>query len=284
MTNELKSVLDNTYDLSYRPASGDTSYYCLDILYSTLGEGGKVQSVANWRGGFRRTVDGIDADGAVQETIVWQRSGRRERDAGSPFGDEWEPLGFFEGFTYPFSAEDDYPDFQPDYSGFPSDEAGWPLGWNALLMTVDAHVEFDYLRSRRHGAIDKLRTIGDTCVTPDSDHPYRLALPPMVDVPAFTKRNLRNTFEGLGKVNGAACAIIAFTMEVSPFQMSIGGTAFDCSSAFRGTISVNLADGSVEHGEFDEFVMGAAGPVYPRYEIRRIDEAAWQGGTFDLVF
>ena len=283
MTGELTSVLDASYDLSYRPAPGSSGYYCLDILYRTLGDGGKVKGVENWRGGFRRRVDRVDPDSAVRETITWKHAVKRDRGADGPFG-EWQALDFAEDFTYPFCAEDDYPKFQPDYAGFPRDEATWPLGWNVLLLTVDAHFEFDFLRSRRHGAIDRLRRIGDTCLTPDTDHPFRLELPPMVDVPAFTKRNLRNTFIGLAPAGGEACGIVAFGMDVSPFQMTIAGQTFDVSSIFRGTLTMRLDNGTLEHGEFDEFVMGAAGPVYPRYEIRRIDEPTWLVGTADLVF
>jgi hypothetical protein len=283
MTDEPTPVLDATYDLSYRPAPGSSSYFCLDILYRSIGDGGAVKGVENWRGGFRRSVDRIDPDGAVRETITWKHTVKRDRGADTPFG-EWQALDFADDFTYPFCAEDDYPDFQPDYSVFPRGEDTWPLGWNVLLLTVDAHFEFDFLRSRRHGAIDRLRRIGDSCLTPDTDHPFRLELAPVVDVPAFTKRDLRNTFIGLAAAGGEACGIVAFGMEVSPFQMTIGGHTFDVSSIFRGTLTIRLGDGSLEHGEFDEFVMGATPPVYPRYEIRRIDEATWQGGTGHLVF
>ena len=283
MTDELTSVLGATYDLSYRPAPAAASYYCLDILYRSIGDEGKVKGVENWRGGFRRAVDTVDPDGAVRETITWKHASRRERGADTPFG-EWQLLDFAEDFTYPFCAEDDYPDFQPDYSGFPRGEATWTLGWNVLLLTVDAHFEFDFLRSRRHGGIDRLRQVGDTCLTPDTDHPFRLELPPMVDVPGFTKRNLRNTFVGLTSAGGEACGVVAFGMDVSPFEMTIGGHSFGISSIFRGTLTMRLDDGSLEHGEFDEFVVSANGPVYPRYEIRRIDEATWQGGIGDLDF
>lgn len=283
MKDELSSVLDAPYDLAYRPTPGSSGYYCLDILYRSLDAGGNVAEIENWRGGFKRTVDTIDPNGSVRETITWKHAGKRSRAAESPFA-AWERLDFAQDFTYEFCAEDDYADFRPDYSSFPNGKSTWQLGWNMLLLTVDAHFEFDFLRSQRHGAIDRLRRVGDTCTTPDTGLPFRLTLPPMVEVPAFTKRNLRTAFQGLTQVDGVACGIVAFTMDVSPFQITIGAATSACSSFFRGTLSVNLGDGSLEHGEFDEFVAGTSGPVYPRYEIRRIHESTWHGGTYDLTF
>jgi hypothetical protein len=278
-----ESALVADYDLAYRPKVGTSSFYCLDIIYRHLDEGGRVKGVDNWRGGFRRQVDSVDPDGSVHETISWKHVGKRERGTDPSFGG-WQVLDWAHDFTYPFSAESDYSDFHWGYESFPRGEDDWLLGWNALLLTVDAHFEFDFLRSRRHGAIDKLRKVGDTLIVPDSDHPFWLGLPPVVDVPAFTKRGLRNTFLGLGRTSGVDCAVIAFGMDVSPFEMTIAGTTAEVSSIFRGTLHVNLNDGALEHGEFDEFVVGARDATFPRYEIRRITESSWDGGTYDLAF
>lgn len=278
-----QSALAATYDLTYRPKAGTSSFHCMDINYRRLGDGGRVASVDNWRGGFRRQVDAVADDGSVQETITWKHVGTRVQAADQPFP-EWTVLDWAHDFTYPFGAESDYSDFHWSYDSFPRDETTWPLGWNVLLLTVDAHFEFDFLRSKRHGAIDRLTKVGDSLIVPDSDHPFWLGLPPIVDVPAFSKRNLRNTFLGLGRANGVDCGVVAFGMDVSPFQVVIMGETFDTSSIFRGTLHVNLEDGVLEHGEFDEFVIGAQGPVFPRYEIRRIDEATWERGTYDLTF
>jgi hypothetical protein len=277
-----RTALAGSYDLTYRPQPGTSSFHCLDIIYRQIGEGGVVKGVENWRGAFRREIDSVDTDRGVTETITWKHVGRRERTAEPPYG-EWQAIDWAHDFSYQFRAESDYSDFHWGYESFPRDESTWPLGWNVLLLTVDAHFEFDFLRSKRHGAIDQLTKVGDSLLTPDSDRPFWLGLPPVVDVPAFTKRNLRSTFIGLGRANNVDCGVIAFGMDVSPFEMTIAGATVSISSIFRGTLHVNLEDGVLEHGEFDEFVVGARDSVFPRYEIQRIDRATWEHGPQDLA-
>jgi hypothetical protein len=274
--------LTDTFDLTYRPTVGELSYYSLDILYRSIGDAGSVAGVENYRGVFRRSVDDV-VPGRVSETITWRHIGRREGSGDSGLS-PWDVIDWAEGFSYPFDAEAAYDDFHWGYDSFPRDDASWLVSWNVLLLTVDAHFEFDFLRSRRHGAIEQLRHVGDSVLTPDSDHPFWLGLPPVVDVPGFTKRNLRTTFVGLTVRDGTPCALLDFGMDVSPFQMTIAGTTLDVSSIFRGTLHVRLDDGSLQYGEFDEVVMRKDAPVYPCYELRRVDEHAWENGTLLPTF
>jgi hypothetical protein len=264
--------LEATYDLSYRPKVGDTSYYRLDIVYRTLDGQGLTAKKENYRGDFRRAVQSVEGSGRVVEEITWQNVARREVEGDADFG-PLEPIEWAQGFSYPFSAEDSYKDFHWGYDSFPRDL----VGWNVLLLTVDAHFEFDFLRSSHHGAIEKLRRIGDAVVTPDSGTPFWLGLPPLVDVPAFNKQNLRNTFQALTHKLGAPCGVIAFDMDPSPFEMDFAGTKVAVSSSFAGTLTVRLSDGALEHGEFLEFVFGMpdAVCVSPCYEIVRIDESEY---------
>jgi len=266
-------ALRQEFDLRYRPKVGDESFYRLDIVYRTLEELGTYSAREGYRGDFKRAVDSVGSDGAVRETITWNNVCRREAKGDEPFG-PWEHLGWADGFQYAFSAEDSYDDFHWNYEDFPKDQ----IGWFVLLLTVDAHFEFDFLRSTRHGAIERLRRLGDVVVAPDSNTPFWLGLPPIMDVPAFNKQNLRTTFEALTARNGHHCAQLRFQMDQSPFEMIAGGTTIQASSTFEGTISVRLDDGSLEHGEFLEYVFQSIGTASPIYDISRIDEASYLKG------
>jgi hypothetical protein len=263
-------TLTRDFDLRYRPKVGDVGYYRLDIVYRSLDSLGAVTTRENWSGVFRRAVDAIDASGKVTETITWRDAGRRFADAGGQYG-EREVQEWAEGFTYTFSAEDGYEDFHWDTENFPKDL----YGWNVLLLQLDAHFEFDFLRSSRHGAIEKLTRVGDTVLTPDSNTPFWLGLPGVIDVPAFNKQNLRTTFVGLTRCHDAPCALLQFDMDTSPFSSEMMGMEIDSSSQFAGTLKVRLSDGALEEGEFLEWVFAMGGVINPSYTIERIDRSAF---------
>jgi hypothetical protein len=266
-------ILVDEHDLSYRPKVGDTSYYHLNIIYRSLDERGLVASRENYAGDFRRVVTSSDPS-RVDEQITWRNIIHR---TGEGLTAPWTPTGTFDWakeFSYAFSGEDDHEDFfKWDFSGFPRDLDGW----NVLLLAVDAHFEFDYLRSSRHGAIGTLRRIGDEIVGPDSDKPFRIPFLPLIEVPAFTKRNMRTRFEGLTLREGKPCALLSFNMDPSPFTMTMGGNEMQSTSTFAGTLDVRLTDGALEHGQFLEWVFTTIGVVSPMYEITRIEASGFEG-------
>lgn len=274
----MNALLTREYDLSYRPQLGSPSFYVMDIVYRHAGPA-RQTSVENYRGVFVRTPAAATS-GGVAETVVWRHIGHREGPGPEEIG-EWQRVEWADAFTYEFNAEQDYDDYHWSYDSFPRD-ANWLVSWNVALLTLDAHFEFDFLRSRRHGAIDRLRRVGDSVLTPDSDRPFWLGFPPMVDVPAFTKRGLRSTFLGLARSGGEDCGVLGFAMDPSPFEMTVAGTTTEASSSFRGTMHIRLTDGSLERGEFDECVVGANEYVYPRYTIRQVDRMTWEQGGFAI--
>jgi len=269
----ISDALAAEYDLRYRPAPGERFFYQLDIVYRSLAEDG-LRRLENYRGIFDRAVEGVSQDGRAQETITWRRVGRREAAGTSGYG-PWEYPEFAQNLSYPFSAEDDYNEFHWQYDALPRDDATWLTSWNVVLLTVDTHFEFDFLRSTRHGGIERLRRVGDSVICPDASHTFWLGLPPVVDVPAFSKPNLQLRFAGLSRRGGHDCGLLEFSMGPNQFEMLTAGQRQQMSSSFRGTISVRLADGSLQHGEFDEYVLNPAGCTSPRYEITRLDNPEW---------
>jgi hypothetical protein len=261
-------VLQDDYDLSYRPDVGDTTFHRLDIVYRTLNDRGLPANLENFRGDLRRVVNAVEASGRVVETITWRNIARRVAEDGEHYGAP-ESFDWAKEIEYIFSAEDSHEDFfNWDIDKLPRDLNGW----NVLLLAVDAHFEFDFLRSERHGAITKLRRIGDTVVAPDTDKPFAINFAPLIECPAFTKRNMRTTFVGLTVRNGHHCALLSFDMDPSPFDMKFGEVDMQVTSTFSGTLTVRLTDGVLEHGEFLEWVFNGAACISPVYEITRIEQ------------
>jgi hypothetical protein len=264
-------VLEETYDLRYRPRPGEASDYRVGIVYRSLDARGAVLRREAYEGRFRRDVEAVLPDGRVQERITWRGAARREARGEEPFGDA-EPLPYLEGFAYPFSAEDGYEEYHWQHERFPRDMTGW----FAMLLTIDAHFEFDFLRSSRHGAIERLRRIGDSVLAPDSGKPFAIHFLPLFDVPGFTKQDLRTTFAGLTRHGDEPCALLAFSTGMSTFEIVAGGATIPCTSRFSGTLKVRLSDGALEHGEFTEWVFNPAAASSgvacnsPVYEINRL--------------
>jgi hypothetical protein len=265
-------LLDREFDLSYRPRPGDTSFYRLQIDYQMLGNDGMVASKDHYQGDMRRVVDGV-ANGRVDETITW----RNILNCAGMADDATEtPLGFADGFAYRFCSEDTHADFfaRADPSAFPRDM----FGWNAFLLMVDAHFEFDFMRSNRHGLVSRLRRIGDRVHTADSDVPFDFEWDPVIRIPGFTKRDGWAELRGLTVTDATPCALLSFGIGVSPFRSQMFGSdaSMDSSTTFAGSLAIRLTDGALFGGAFDERVFGVGMPtVFASYEIARVGEADW---------
>ncbi|MGH2785555.1 MAG: hypothetical protein ACRDJ1_09850 [Actinomycetota bacterium] len=270
----LDEFLDQEYDLSIRSKPGDTSYYRETVLYRHLNDRGLPLWRELYQGDLRRVVDSVDAEGAAHETITWKNVIRRFGNDEDPLGPA-EPLTWADGYEYQFCVETPQPEWSIE---------GWPndlIGWGVHCLVIDAHYEYDFLRSTEHGAIGKLRRIGDVVAPPDDERPFPIHFGPFIEVPAFTKRNLRTRFTGLTRKNGEACGILAFDMDASPFHMFMQGNRVDLTPRFSGTLTVRLDDGALEHGQFVEWVMTEGKMISPVYEISRIEKSDYESGSIE---
>jgi hypothetical protein len=282
------SILEREFDLRYRPPVGTSNYYRYQDIFRTLDPLGMPVRTESYLGYFARRVDSSDPD--VRETVTWDGI-RRQVDREEP-----ELLPWTVGYTYSFCAEDSYEDFHWQTGEFPADL----LGFMVLQVVVTAHFEYDYLRSESHGSIGSLRRIGDRVEPGDNDRPFRIALPGWGEVPAFTKRGLVTSFDGLTSVNGHPCALLRLDVDTSPFETIVhgdpevrgtldydhghpelsGDMSLAMSSRFRGTLSARLSDGVLEAGAMLEWVFVAGSfATSPVHSIRRISEEEYASAT-----
>lgn len=277
MKNEtIKNVLNDTYNLALNTPVGDRSVYRLSCVYHDLNEIGVVESTSEIRGRFERVVTGIRDDGGRLEHVTWDQIEYIARPNMAEPALAPIPLEFGNGWNYDFCAEDDYDEFDWKVDGIPKEG----IGWYFLLLTIDAHFEFDFVHTYLHGGIDKRTRIGDAGQMPDSGKSYDILLNPAVSACRFNRTDFRNEFVGLTVYDGEPCAIVGFDLGVSPFFMEVKGLDptevdprlihLDMSSTFTGKVYVRLSDGALQYGEFTELVMNEdkVGGTHARIRVK----------------
>jgi hypothetical protein len=283
------TLLTKEYDLLPKYKKGGTRYYRLVILYKRLDQMGVVTELTEHRGDFQRVVESVEANGKAYEVITWKNVAERVAtgDAGK-FG-AYKRTSWAEGFSYRFSAEDSYQDFHWNYKSFPPTREGYMT----MILTVDAHFEFDFLRSSSHGSIEKLKRVGDEVQAPDNHQPFSLNFPPLVRKSHMQKNNVGLKFLGLTQVKGETCAIVAHRQGPGYFSLdfaagSNASATMSITSSFWGNLFVRVRDGSLVHGDFIEQVRsqmnipGQAKPVYiatqAEYNIEEISRETYLQG------
>jgi hypothetical protein len=255
----MKSLLSDEYDLRPKYKKGDKRYYRLVILYKRLEPSGKILSMMEHRGDIQRVVETVESNGKAYELITWKNVASRETPEKSSTLGPWKKQSWVEGFSYRFSAEDSHQKFHWNYQSFPKTMEGYL----SLMLTVDAHFEFDYLRSSFHGAIEKLRRIGDEVEAPDSHLTFTIDFPPVVPSSHLQKRNVYTKFIGLTQINGEPCAILAHRQGPGEFSLNLATSptttmSHEITSSFWGNLMVRLSDGGLVHGDFIEHVRSQA--------------------------
>jgi hypothetical protein len=275
--NPAESSAGATYDLVPRYQVGQTSFYRLTITLHLLGDDQTVMSRIQDSADMQREVVQIREDGAAVERITWKNYSRAEGQGRTGPLRELERAPWAEDFNYLFSAEDRHEDFHWDYSAIPVGRMGDAF----MVFTVNAHFEFDFLRSRFHGAIDQLHRVGDSVPVPDTGRRIEISLRATPVLWTFYKRDHTMTFQGLSECEGRPCAVLAFwTWMDVPVGLGEGDQRAERqgNSQFDGHLYVDLRDGSLWRGDFNEWVtLPTLGPTgkelnrfYVEYRMERI--------------
>jgi hypothetical protein len=265
-----------SYDLTPRYQKGQTSFYRMTQTVYFLSEAA-VLSRTRQSADFKREVVEVREDGSAVERITWRHYAMavgqgRKGALGEPERPPWT-----EDFSYLFSAEDSHEDFHWDYSAIPVTA----MGDGFMTYTINAHFEFDFLRSRAHGAIEQLRRVGDSVLVPDTDHPFDIRLRATPQAWTCIKRDHTLTFQGLSECGGHPCAVLEFwtwldvVAHLGEGEQKVDRQGF---TQFDGHLYVDLRDGSLWKGDFNESVtlpiLGATGKevsrLYVEYRIERV--------------
>jgi len=272
---KLKPSLTQTYDLKPKYKQGEVCYQRLVIVYHALDSAGHIVNRNEVRGDLERRVESVLPDGKAYEQIRWKNWASRSAPGATGAYGPYQFYDWAEGFSYRFSAEDPHDKFHWNYEKFPKTMQAYLV----LMHTVDAHFEFDYLRSSYHGAIEKLRRIGDEVEAPDSHQRFTINFPPLVPNSHLDKTNVYTEFIGLTYAGGEPCAILAHRQGPGDFWLDFavgpGQTRrSEITSSFAGNLYVRLSNGTLVHGDFVEWVfskMPGPDPNKPNHQYMRGD-------------
>jgi hypothetical protein len=274
------------YDLRRRATRGDHSHYRIWMTIELLGSRGALMGRYQTRGDFERQVTSVDP---IAERIVWRNVGSRGWDTDKDAYGEHQPLDWAEGFAYDFSPEQAYEELAWDHSHLPKTTEGYTF----VTLQITGHLEFDFLRSARHGRIDALRRPGDTQVPPEDGQRFQIEFPPLSVHSALERRHVRTGFLGLTEADGELCAILDYRQGPQTFTWEnlsdpSAPTAHEVRSWQYGQFVVRTSDGELTEGDFTERAVmtmrplnggqAMTMPVRGMYAIRRISTEEFAEG------
>lgn len=276
-----QQTTERSYDLTPRYQKGQTSFYRFTQTAHFLSETG-VLARTRQSADFKREVVEVREDGSAVERITWRHYAMATGPGRKGALSEPEHPPWAKDFSYLFSAEDSHKDFHWDYSAIPVTA----MGDGFMTYTINAHFEFDFLRSRAHGAIDQLHRVGDSVLVPDTDHPFDIRLRATPQAWTCIKRDHTLTFQGLSVCGGHPCAVLEFWTWLDVVaHLGEGDQKVDRQgfTQFDGHLYVDLRDGSLWKGDFNEWVtlpiLGATGKevsrLYVEYRIGRTTAEAF---------
>lgn len=248
--------LAREYDLSFKDKQGEVDYYKMRTVYYHGNSLGIIQNRDEYIASFKREVLKVDQDSHIVK-FTWKncKSGHSTKPQGEIT--EWKALAFSEGFTYQINFSD------PNYFLSAVDTEPIPktlVGMRFWVKIMDAHAQFEYLRTEPHGAISKVKKIGDRITSPGAYQSGGWDLPPLITDSHFTTGGYETIFTGICLLKGKKCAILEYINTDSTLGCKIQmnpNLVFDQegTSNFWGHIYVDLESGKLIKGDLYEYVV-----------------------------
>lgn len=273
----IETHLAKGYDLSFNDREGDVDYFRMKTIYYHGDHLGIMKDRDEVLGIFQRQVLTVN-----QESFVTKYTWKNVRVGHSPTIKEditeWQHLSFAEGFTYEIDLN------EPSFLLSPVDHTNIPktlLGLRFWVKLMDAHAQFELLRTETHGSISQIKKIGDRVSTPGAHQEGGWDFPPMITESTFANGDYDTMFTGLSIIDGNTCAILEYINADSRLNSKMQVTPKmvfdqDGTSNFWGHIYLDLETGKLIKGDLYEYVVVQVdGPPLPepmRLFERRIVE------------
>ncbi len=248
--------LAKEYDLSFKDKQGEVDYYKMRTVYYHGNFLGIIQNRDEYISSFKREVLKVDKDAhSVKYTWKSCKSGHSAKPQGEIT--EWKTLSFSDGFTYQINFS------LPDYFLSTIDIEPIPKtmdGMKFWVIIMDAHAQFELLRTEPHGNISKLKKTGDRVTSPGAYQTGGWDFPPLITDSYFTNGGYETIFTGICLLEGKKCAVLEYINTDS----TLGGKfhmnpewSFDqeATSNFWGHIYVDLESGKLIKGDLYEYVV-----------------------------
>ena len=201
----IQELLTTGFDLSLKDKEGDMDYFRMKTIYYHGNELGIIQNRDELIGSFKREVLKVSSESFVAR-YTWKslRSGHGAKTRGEIT--DWKLLSFAEGFTYELDLFDSGFLSEFDVKNIPKTMEGMRFWVNIM----DAHAQFELLRTETHGGISRIKSIGDRVVTPGAHQTGGWDLPPLITESEFTNGDYDTMFTGLSVVEGKTCAVLEY--------------------------------------------------------------------------
>lgn len=248
--------LAKEYDLSLKDKQGEVDYYKMRTIYYHGNSLGIIQDRDEIISSFKREVLKVDKDShSVKYTWKSCKSGHNAKPQGEIA--DWETLAFSDGFTYQIDFS------SPDYFLSTVDIEPIPktmLGMRFWVKIMDAHAQFELLRTESHGSISKLKKTGDRVTSPGASQTGGWDFPPLITDSHFTNGGYETIFTGICLLKGKKCAVLEYINTDSTLSCKIQMNPdwiFDQegTSNFWGHIYVDLESGRLIKGDLYEYVV-----------------------------
>lgn len=252
---EGKINLDAAYDLSLQEAAGDVSYYSMRTVYYHGNSLGITRSREELISAFKREAVKIDK-GTHLVKFTWKKAKIGQAKKNQKEIDDWESLPFAVGFTYLLDFENiDFPG-QIDFSPFPNTLQGMKF----MVNILDAHAQFDLLRTESAGGISRIKKPGDKTSNPGAGQSTAWDLNAFIQDSDFTNGEYDTMFLGICMLDGKKCAVLEYINSESRLSSRTRITPKmileqEGTSNFWGHIFIDLETGSLVKGDLYEYVV-----------------------------
>lgn len=244
------------YDLSLNDREGDVDYFRMKTIYYHGDHLGNMKDRDEVLGAFKREVLK-----SSRESFIVKCTWKDVRVGHSPSLKneitKWNPLSFAEGFTYEIDL------CKPDFVLSSVDHTTIPktlVGMRFWVKLMDAHAQFELLRTETHGSISQIKRIGDRVSTPGAHQEGGWDFPPLVTDSNFANGDYDTMFTGLSMIDGKTCAILEYINADSRLSSKMQATPKmlfdqDGTSNFWGHIYVDSETGKLIKGDLYEYVI-----------------------------
>jgi len=257
LSGQSKTVvdLDADYDLFLREASGDVSYYKMRTVYYHGNSMGITRSKDELIASFEREAMEIEK-GTYQVKFTWKGAKIGYQTKLREEVSKWNILPYAEGFSYRLDFENlDFPG-QVDFSPIPSTLEGMKF----MVNILDAHAQFDLLRTESAGGISRLKKTGDKISNPGAGASTAWDFNTFIQDSDFTNGTYDTMFTGICMAEGKRCAVLEYINAESLIKSKTQATPKmtveqEGTSNFWGRIFIDLDTGQLVKGDLYEYVV-----------------------------
>ncbi len=243
------------YDLSLKDKEGDVDYYQMRTVYYHGNAIGITQNRDELIAVFKREVLDVSED-SHRVKYTWASS--KLGHANSLKGEiaDWKSLNFSDGFTYSLDLENTRFPECIDFKPLPKSMNGFRF----MVNILDAHAQFELLRTEASGRISGLKRVGDRVVCPDAHQTAVLDFPPFSTDSRFTNGDYDTVFMGIWNRDGKKLAVLEYNNSESKLSNTVNWNpdwTFDQkgTSNFWGHVYIDLESGKLARGDLFEYVV-----------------------------